>query len=697
MRTRSLLPALTALALLAGVVPAQAHAQEVEHRIPSVAAALVDDDGDSRIAVVDDVGSTRFLTDGGVDVAPVVSPDGSRIAFTRLAALGAEEGELSLVDVGSGFLQRTGIPVRVSTPILWEVEESIVATTADGVIRISPEFRSVEFLAGTREGDVAHDVVPGPGGEIDALALVGRPLRGEDGRLQLLELPVARLADPTPLVRWTAPANGRSRIDTAAYGPDGSIAFLSTISSIGFGTFQYPAFIDPRGTVTEQEGIYGGDGPITLMSGPFWRPDGSEVLVAGAGLTRFPGDEVEPPTLLGIAPGRAEDRVLTTRAESVGLTALGWTPDGRAAVAVVDDPEAEGAALLVLGDGEADAVPLPGRLAPPVDGSRFGTPDAALLPPVRRVAGLTRVFTAAEVARQTFPADLDRPGPLAVHVVLARADDYADALTGAPLARHLEAPLLLTGSDALDGATAQEIERLGATAAVLLGGPAALRPQVVADLERLGLTVDRVSGPDRFATAAAVAGRLPVPDEVLLVQGIDADPTRGWPDAIAAAPLAAAGVLPLLLTTTEGLPSVTAAALADLDPRTVIVVGGTAAVSEATATAAGQAASAAVTRLAGRTRVQTAIAVAQLQVERGTGSTASLWFATSANWPDALTAGPAVAADGGVLLLVPPGVGDPALDEAVAASGADLIRLVGGPRALSGAQLDRLRALAFGG
>lgn len=64
-----------------------------------------------------------------------------------------------------------------------------------------------------------------------------------------------------------------------------------------------------------------------------------------------------------------------------------------------------------------------------------------------------------------------------------------------------------------------------------------------------GHAVRRVSGSNRFATAVAVADQLAglrPSDEVVVVEGADADPTRGFPDALSAAGLAASQGLPIL-------------------------------------------------------------------------------------------------------------------------------------------------------
>lgn len=159
--------------------------------------------------------------------------------------------------------------------------------------------------------------------------------------------------------------------------------------------------------------------------------------------------------------------------------------------------------------------------------------------------------------------------------------------------------------------------------------------------------IERIDGPDRFATAAAVAGRIGG-SEVFVVEGRDPDPARGWPDAVAVAALAAATARPILLTDSEALPTVTRDALAGV--ASVTIVGGEVAVSdtvrqEITATGA------TVERVAGRTRYETSVAVAERMVAAGLDPSRP-WVATGEAFADALVAGPAAASVGSVLLLV---------------------------------------------
>lgn len=276
---------------------------------------------------------------------------------------------------------------------------------------------------------------------------------------------------------------------------------------------------------------------------------------------------------------------------------------------------------------------------------------------VRRLAGAGRVDTAVAVSQETFST--------AGAVVLARADDYADALVGAPLARALRAPLLLTPGDRLPEVVADELHRLGVGEVVVLGGEAAVGSEVEAALAD-EYEVRRVAGGDRFATAATVADELPVGEGAFVAEGVHADPGRGWPDALAVAPLAAWQGQPVLLATHERLPSPTRAALADREPDEAIIVGGRAAISHEVARELADAVGE-VGRLAGADR-----------------------FATSA----------VVAAAAETLLLVPGGdvTAAPAVTDRLGAYRAELRRIVllGGPAAITGEAGEQLDGLLGG-
>lgn len=253
-------------------------------------------------------------------------------------------------------------------------------------------------------------------------------------------------------------------------------------------------------------------------------------------------------------------------------------------------------------------------------------------PAVGRLAGPTRVETALAVSRATFDH--------ATTVVLARADDPADALAGGPLAAARAAPLLLVPPDGVPAMVTAELDRLGAEEVVLLGGPQAL-PRAL-EPQLAPRRVSRLAGRDRVATAMAVARALG-PAGVAYVAGVE-----GQVDALAAGAVGAVAGRPVLLV--DDRPERLAPVLDELGVGEVHVVGGPAVVSEAVAAElAGP--DRTVRRRAGADRYATAAALTADALALG-ASSERVWLATGRSLPDALAAGPAVAAAGGVLILL---------------------------------------------
>lgn len=190
-----------------------------------------------------------------------------------------------------------------------------------------------------------------------------------------------------------------------------------------------------------------------------------------------------------------------------------------------------------------------------------------------RWAGPDRFATAARIAAEAFPTV---PGGVET-VYVATGGAYPDALSGGAAAARDDAPVLLVG-DQLSEVVAGELMRLRPQRVIVLGGAAAVSDDVVAQLETITTAaVERLSGPDRFATAAAVAATfqdVPVP-AAFVATGMD------FPDALAGVPAAAGAAAPILLALPDGVPSVTAQALDRLDPDRVTLLGGVAALGQA--------------------------------------------------------------------------------------------------------------------
>ncbi len=276
--------------------------------------------------------------------------------------------------------------------------------------------------------------------------------------------------------------------------------------------------------------------------------------------------------------------------------------------------------------GRVDAAALLDRLAE--------TYQAVVAP--ERVAGGNRIATSVALSQRAHAATDT--------VIVARSDSYADALAAAPLAGRFNAPVLLTGSSALDPAVATEVRRLGATTAWIVGGERAVAPAVADGLRAAGATdVRRLAGASRYDTAGLIARELGTRSVFVTQAG-------GWPDAVAVSGLAALTNAPILLVDRDAVPKVTSDALAELQATTITVVGGPGVVSDSVL-AALRVSGATVSRLAGASRYETSKAIADAAISAG-ASAQRTWVATGADWPDALAAGPAAAATGAVLLLV---------------------------------------------
>jgi putative cell wall-binding protein len=189
-----------------------------------------------------------------------------------------------------------------------------------------------------------------------------------------------------------------------------------------------------------------------------------------------------------------------------GTTTFGWAAVSIYATFNPSDPTATPA-------GGIDSLPANLGLTAPV---------------VSRVAGSDRIATSVAASFITQGA--------AKGVVLARDDDYPDALGGAALAADVGGPLLLTTPASLDPRVLAEIQRVlpaGGTV-YLLGGTDALSTAVESAVRAAGYQTQRLSGANRFATSLAVVSALGNPGTILLTTG------DNYPDALSAGAAAAA-------------------------------------------------------------------------------------------------------------------------------------------------------------
>ena len=132
---------------------------------------------------------------------------------------------------------------------------------------------------------------------------------------------------------------------------------------------------------------------------------------------------------------------------------------------------------------------------------------------VDSIIGARRTETALKISKENFKS-VERDGS----VVLVGADAVVDGLAAGPLARLLDAPVLLTNKDSLDENVKEEIERLLVNDTItselktqtvyIVGGEAVVSENVVDQLKSLGIKVERLAGDSRDTTSLAVAEKM---------------------------------------------------------------------------------------------------------------------------------------------------------------------------------------------
>lgn len=152
----------------------------------------------------------------------------------------------------------------------------------------------------------------------------------------------------------------------------------------------------------------------------------------------------------------------------------------------------------------------------------------------------------------------------------------------------------------------------------------------------------RLAGNTRFDTSARVSAEYFAPGvEVAYVAT-----GRSFADALAAGPAAWARG-PVLIVEPGNIPTTIATELQRLRPRSIVVLGGTAAVSETVKSQLGRYTTGSVARVGGSTRYETA---AQLSRIRFSPGVPVVYVSTGENFADALAAAPALQGRGPILL-----------------------------------------------
>ena len=158
--------------------------------------------------------------------------------------------------------------------------------------------------------------------------------------------------------------------------------------------------------------------------------------------------------------------------------------------------------------------------------------------------------------------------------------------------------------------------------------------------------ITRLSGNNRYATAASISKASFTTNHIAVIAN-----GTNYADALAGVPFAQSLQAPILLTDKDKLPTETLDEIKRLGAKQIIILGGTGAVSENVEKTLDDN-GLAVTRVAGKSRFDTAVKIAEALEETRNSVTEEIFFASAETYADALSASTAAAVKGAPILYL---------------------------------------------
>lgn len=250
-----------------------------------------------------------------------------------------------------------------------------------------------------------------------------------------------------------------------------------------------------------------------------------------------------------------------------------------------------------------------------------------------RISGSDRYKTAVEISISMWA---DGSSQIAL---LATGDNFPDALSAAPLAKKLDAPILLTEKDELTSCTEKELVRLGVKTVYIIGGTGVISLQTENKLKSMNMTVIRLGGQDRYETSIKIAEQLVSPEQLAVATGDD------FSDALSIAPFAASHNMPIILMPKDYVPDCVKNYLASVNIKRTFIIGGSEIISDEAAIVFPN-----TYRIQGDDKYKRNLAVIDNFYSVQEFST--VYIATGNNFPDALSGSVIAARESSPILLV---------------------------------------------
>ena len=255
----------------------------------------------------------------------------------------------------------------------------------------------------------------------------------------------------------------------------------------------------------------------------------------------------------------------------------------------------------------------------------------------RPFAGSNRFDTAVKISNYGWKTK-------SISAVLSAGNNsnLVDALTAAPLAKKLKAPIFFTDGQTIDSGTLSKLKGLGVTTVYLTSGVGVISTNVETILKNAGIKdIIRLGGANRYETAVNIANVVGTSGRVMIARSDECA------DALSAAAIAAKEGIPILLSERDNLSAETKKFINENNIKTTYILGLQGAISSNV-----ESELVGAKRLGGNTRYDTNIEIIKEFQDGLDFNKTYIASGESANLVDALAGAPLAASENAPVVLV---------------------------------------------